>query len=288
MEQLRSIASVPSGGGEVFPASESLTSLTAALDSSSVAIKTALGKLSYLYEDIDEVWKKRKDLAERTSVLEERVRRYNRGDLDRLGERLNDTLQDELRRRDGLDALVAERKRRASEIAKEISVGGISVLQLEEALDELSIVKESEEELEDWVLSVAREKLDDAKKAEEEIFEARTIERLERSECVTPLELAEMVQSEIVKHAADGTGRIDHASLDRGGVVVFADDAYEPNTNDGSQYVQLGQVWWRRYIPEDVEDLMPDGWEDFSVPENIQGAIPAFLKRNLNIAAVSK
>lgn len=77
--------------------------------------------------------------------------------------------------------------------------------------------------------------------------------------CVTPQKAVQEVHAALVRHTTDGIGMEDHA---RGARIVheMTTTTYTPPPQS---HQRLGNVWWRRFIPQDWESLLPSGWEEW-------------------------
>jgi hypothetical protein len=92
---------------------------------------------------------------------------------------------------------------------------------------------------------------------------------------------ASMVYSSLDSESSPGEAKaFDHASLSNGGSIVYGDalnrqlftsKPYTEPSGSGSDDVVVGEVWWRRYIPEDWEfvlDKLTDRqWEETKVQD---------------------
>lgn len=140
--------------------------------------------------------------------------------------------------------------------------------ELERQLDVKALLGESESQLSEWILKVAQEEVDAFKKS---TLESIPQVKRQSSGCPDVAEIVQGVQVELTKFSQDSIGLIDHA---QGADVVYSmtSPTYEPLP---SQEEKLGNIWWRRYIPEDWEQILPDGWEDWSIK------LPSFVYHSL-------
>jgi Sad1 / UNC-like C-terminal len=87
--------------------------------------------------------------------------------------------------------------------------------------------------------------------------------------CLSVKQTAVEVHDALMRYARDGIGQ-----LDRAGYIVhqYTSPTYAA-TNDDATRSTLGNAWWRRYIPQDWEGLLPVGWQSwtnlFALPDHI-------------------
>mmetsp|Transcript_57531 Transcript_57531/g.171575 ORF Transcript_57531/g.171575 Transcript_57531/m.171575 type:complete len:564 (-) Transcript_57531:418-2109(-) len=253
---------------------------------------------------------RRNELSDRTAKLEREVRARNAEELQKLWGRLNATMGEELRRRDAMDESrrsVEEEVKRAKEafgaatLAQEDekaprkkgkgdkeneAAPAVTLDELAEALDRDAILSPTESDLEAWAAELAAAEFRSHAQSEKTKLDDRRKSREERSKCVDPATAGSLVHSDLRKHSADGVGRIDYASLENGGSIVYAEgmtsEPYDPRDDLGK--VRIGETWWRRYVPEDWEQVFPYGWERWMVPaEGWRGFIPSYVWTSLGL-----
>jgi hypothetical protein len=178
------------------------------------------------------------------------IRSANARQLDYLVKKLNDTLLKEMKLRTNSRTNLVE------------GPATVSTDSLIKKFDAKQIMAESEEELQEWVMDIIQEELYDY--VEEQINESG-------EDCATPVDVVHKVQSALTKYSQDGIGITDHA---QGARVVYemTSDSYSPPP-DRSEL--LGNVWWRKYIPEDWERILPEGWQAWNV------GIPSYVYHSL-------
>jgi hypothetical protein len=193
------------------------------------------------------------ELRERTLRVDTLIQQVNTLQLEQLRERLNATVQKEI------EAVAnAEKEASTEEVDPSDDVDTsqfVSLQQLESALNPESLLQESEEMLNELNYKVVQEEVANYRQSHAS------------GSCTTPLEAAQIIQSTFLQ--ADE--QIDHA---RGASIVheMTSSTYQPPPK---QEQLLGNVWWRKYIPEDWERLLPSGWEGWNV------GIPSSLYHSL-------
>jgi SUN domain-containing protein 1/2 len=136
----------------------------------------------------------------------------------------------------------------------------VTLEQLEQQTQLIPMMKDSETQLEEWILQVMDEEI--------ALYHAKVAEMCSSGKCVTPIEAAQLVQASLTTFAHDGVNMVDHA---QGAKIVYelTSDTYIPPTDESHE--RLGSVWWRRYIPQDWERVLPSQWEEW------KASIPSFL-----------
>eukprot|EP00980_Cylindrotheca_fusiformis_P026537 scaffold16380_cov62-Cylindrotheca_fusiformis.AAC.1 len=81
-----------------------------------------------------------------------------------------------------------------------------------------------------------------------------------KPKCPSTVDVVQDVHLALTKFSQDGIGLLDHA---QGGQIVhtLTSPTYSPEPDPEEL---LGNVWWRKYIPEDWEKLLPEGWADWN------------------------
>ena len=140
---------------------------------------------------------------------------------------------------------------------------------LRQQLGLMAVLNESESQLSEWILKIARDELEQYKTTV--LNSAAEGARHEGVDCPAITEVVKDVQVALTKFSQDGIGLVDHA---RGAEVVYSmtSPTYEPPLSENEL---LGSVWWRRYIPEDWEKLLPVGWEHWPV------SMPSYVYHSL-------
>ena len=210
-----------------------------------------LNQLNVLVDENKKLENLEKELVQRTLALEDVIRQANAVQLQYLAWQLNATLEEELQNRAMLEEESVDETTGPN--------NAVTLEQLEEQIHPDRMLAESETTLSEWIQNVISEEI-----ANYHVEEAARV-----GKCVSPLEAAQLVQASLMTHAHDGM--VDHA---KGAQIVheLTSDTYIPPT-DPNQL--LGNVWWRKYIPEDWERLLPSGWENWRV------VVPSFLAHSL-------
>jgi len=161
------------------------------------------------------------------------------------------------------------------------AMGEITPTDLAEQLDIDVIMRESEEEMKEWILTLVKEELKLYKK---EIFDSASQVDVSKqssnsdnshdadtAECPSLTKIVQKVQQALNDHAEDGIGLVDHA---HGASVVnwLTSETYSPFA---VPFGTLGSVWWNKFIPQDWERLLPNGWEKWEV------GIPSYVYHSL-------
>ena len=191
---------------------------------------------------------KQTELLSRHYGLSELTRHVNGIQADILASRLKMSQTRELRSRvPSSDASV--------ETTDPEEETGVTYDELDAAFNAQEILKESNQQLEEWAVeqmlaqvSAATVRMNDRQGAA-------------KPKCISAAEAAQMVQETLVSHSTDTIGIIDHAP---GSKVIYelTSETYSPPPSDGET---LGTVWWRHHIPEDWESILPTGWENWSM-----------------------
>lgn len=208
-------------------------------------------QLRVLVEENKKLENLEKELVQRTLALEDVIRKANAVQLQYLAWQLNVTLEQELQNRAILEEESVDETTGPN--------NAVTLEQLEEQIQPARILAESETKLSEWIQNVISEEVAN--------YHADAAARV--GKCVTPVEAAQLVQASLMTHAHDGM--VDHA---QGAQIVheLTSDTYIPPAHPNQL---LGNVWWRKYIPEDWERVLPSGWEDWSV------GVPLFLAHSL-------
>lgn len=219
--------------------------------------KELVRHLNELIEENKRLEELEKDLVRRTFAVDDLVRQANAVQLKYLASQMNLTIKKELEERESIRNKVNDQK-------EEIDVSNAVTLdQLEEQTLPTLIMDESEKQLEAWILNVIEDEI--------AAYHAEAAEMCSSGKCVTPVEAAQLVQASLSTFANDGVNMVDHA---KGATIVYelTSETYVPPNNDPEQ--QLGNVWWRKYIPQDWERVLPSKWEEWKI------AVPSFLKHS--------
>jgi len=119
--------------------------------------------------------------------------------------------------------------------------------------------------------------------------------------CIDKVDAANSVLDTMKAFWDDRSGIGERRDLLEGSSIVYGpewtSDSYEPfpqqyqkkNNYSMDPKIRLGEVSWRKYIPQDWERLLPDGWKDWdvsflqreSILQNLREFIPAYVWHSL-------
>ena len=192
------------------------------------------------------------DTTNLVNELERLVRLTNVRQLQQLSERLNDALQFELERRAGTKQEKQQQK-------------PVTESYLDSSFDPVMLFAKSEAVLEKWVRDIMEQEIESLVSSAAETGSAVSVDEESNSNtsdesCVSPATAAQEVQSVLLHYSHDGIGRLDHAL---GGVIVH--EMTSPTFVPPAQaHEKLG--YWRRFIPDDIEEMLPTGWKNVRIP----------------------
>lgn len=151
------------------------------------------------------------------------------------------------------ELLNAETTRRRVDNSVAGMVDSISLEFLDEIFDAQKVLAASESQLEEWVSKLMSEEISNLSQLEVAVVSG--------SSCVSVEQGAREVQQAIVDFMNDKIGLKDHAL---GSTVVYelTSPSYQP---PAEEHELLGSWKWRRFIPEDWEQLLPQGWQNWNV-----------------------
>jgi len=153
--------------------------------------------------------------------------------------------------------------------------------ELQEKFNAKTLLAESEYQLSEWILRLVQIELEDYKQnilspttenSHDQGGAGASVVSSSGGGCAPITEVVQDVQAALTRFSQDGMGRFDHA---QGGDIVHSltSSTYIPPPTEQEL---LGNVWWRKYIPEDWEQwLLPAGWEYWNV------GIPSFVYHSL-------
>mmetsp|Transcript_29986 Transcript_29986/g.64231 ORF Transcript_29986/g.64231 Transcript_29986/m.64231 type:complete len:498 (-) Transcript_29986:249-1742(-) len=219
-----------------------------------------------------------KRLSETESRINSMLDSANRRQIQILVDRLDKTLEKELRLRE-LEREEQEKQKNLkvshywalSGILSDINDGiEITTDYLDWRLDTNVIMEESEMEMKKWVLSILEDELTLYKQAifdlapdvdESDSDDSVVVQDKETKDCPSLINIVQKVQEALNDHAVDGIGKLDHA---QGASVVhwLTSETHAPPVGPSGT---LGSVWWSKFIPEDWERLLPSGWENWEI-----------------------
>lgn len=224
--------------------------------------KSVTEAIESLQREIEGLQTLRHQLERQEKSVDRLVARANAKQLEGLIERLDDTLTKELLLRQLTEG---DKEEEDSEEDEEF----VNIEDLEEKFKPTNVLGGSESELSEWALKILQDELNEYKK---EILKPIAGRKGSSTEgCPTAKQVVQNVQAALTKYSQDGIGIIDHA---QGGEIVHSMTSltYVPPPGD---HELLGNVWWRKYIPEDWESWLPTGWEYWNV------GVPSYLYHSL-------
>ena len=223
--------------------------------SNAIKYKELMSQVHELVEEIRRMEELEKELVRRTLAVDDLIRKANAVQLKYLASQVNLTIEKELKER-----VAIEQESHTEEV--DLS-NAVTLEQLQQHAQPIRMVEESEKQIEEWVLRVIEDEI--AK------YHAEAGELFSSGKCVTPVEAAQLVQTSLTTFARDGIGMVDHA---QGAKIVheLTSETYTPPADDPSQLI--GNIWWRKYIPQDWERILPSQWEEW------RAGLPSFLKHS--------
>jgi hypothetical protein len=181
------------------------------------------------------------ELEFQTREVEQLVRDVNAKQLQMLANKLVEIKDRELERREREDVINGD---------------GVTLSELKQLFKPENILKESEAKIEEWILGIVETEM---LELEKDMVAASSPSAPEN--CVTPEQALNVVHGALLKHNRDDIGLIDHAQ----GATILHEFTSETYTPPPEHSQLLGNVWWRKYIPEDWERALPIGWEGWNV-----------------------
>ena len=220
------------------------------------SVNSALEHVSSLVEQAERLKSLSAAVEEHSQAVDELIRLANSRQLEHLIDRLNRTLEQELKLR-------ASDKQHEDLAADGASYETVPLNVLKRTFEIKNILEESENELRQWVIEIIQEEL----AAYERTALSKGVVSETNSDCATPADVVQTVQSALMKFSQDGIGIADHA---QGGSIVhdLTSQSFVPVP---TQTDLVGNVWWSKYIPEDWERALPPGWQDWN------SAIPSYI-----------
>ena len=162
-----------------------------------------------------------------------------------------------------------------------IPAGTVTMESFHEKFNTQELLKDSEQELAKWASKIIKEELAayqssiqlEETKQQVEAHEQAVVASASSSDddsstvttpsCVSIADSAQTVETALMHFSQDDIGMVDYAA--QGATIVYdmTSPSYTPPPSDAER---LGTVWWRKFIPQDWEQmLLPAGWEDWSV-----------------------
>jgi len=217
--------------------------------------KDLLSQVNELMKETERLEQLENELVQRTLAVDDLVRKANAVQLKYLTTQVNLTIEEELKERAAIEELSHK---------EEIDVSNtVTLEQLEQQTQPTEMMEESESQLQAYILRVMKDEIT--------AHHAEVAESCSSGKCVTPVEAAQLVQTSLTTFAHDGVSMVDHA---QGAQIVheLTSSTYTPPADDPNQL--LGNMWWRKYVPEDWERILPSQWEEW------KAGVPSFLKHS--------
>jgi hypothetical protein len=216
---------------------------------------------------VDAIISKSKELETTYAALQERqksidtlVRQANAKQLQALVSRMNETLTKETNRK----RAITEQNKNMQE-ATNNPVDMISINEIRKRLKVETIMEESENDIQTWILEIMRDEV--------KIYQKKLLNEKggSASECPSVVDVVQDIHMALTKFSQDGNGLVDHAHAAEI-VHTLTSGTYKPPPDDSDL---VGNSRWRKYIPEDWEQLLPSGWEKWNT------AIPSYVYHTL-------
>jgi hypothetical protein len=215
------------------------------LDSQTRRIQEAEEYVSILMEMQQEhsvLQEQETSLVERMSTLNQLLQRVQGAQLQALAKRLNDTVQAELASRQAPQEITTEKE------------NGTEVDSLRNSLEIDRRIQDAQEAMQNWMADTMQLHVMELQESQVKASKSRS-----ESSCISPAEGALLVQEALQTHF--------------GGKELPLTVVHHLTSPTYQIPEKLGAVWWRRYIPDDIERLLPFGWRDWNV------GLPSSLRR---------
>lgn len=221
-------------------------------------------KIESLQKEIEGLKTLQDQLQHREQEISRLVALANAKQVEGFMARLNETFVKETTLRK-----ITEKSHKIPTTTKDSKVDFIERNELRSKFNTMKMISDSDFELSEWVLKVAQEELEEYK--QNILKSVSNSSKAVHATCPAVMEIVQEVQAELTKFSQDVIGKIDHA---QGGEIVhtMTSPTYQPPPMETQL---LGNVWWRKFIPEDWENLLPQGWESWNV------GLPAFVYHTL-------
>jgi hypothetical protein len=234
-----------------------------------VSVDSLIEEVKVLIDSKDRLEKYQAVVEQKQQEVDTMIRLANARQLDSFIAQINESIGKEIRLRNAREKALEHEKDNDDE-DDEDNAATVSKKALMKSFETDTIMEDSEQELQEWILSIVKEEID---AYEESLESLKSVEKgaISTGECATVSDVVHDVQSALTRFSQDGIGMIDHA---QGANVVYEMTSPSFMPPSGTSEL-LGNVWWRKYIPEDWERLLPAGWEEWDV------AIPSFIYHSL-------
>lgn len=231
-------------------------------DETLTKLDSLVNELAEEHESLDKL---ERELIERTKELEKLIHTINNRQIEYLSKQLKDTVEAELESRSGNEnETVGANDEDLSQ--------ALSMEELEEAVNGPveKIFNDVDDALENWMVDLVGNYVVDFRKQKALDFVANAAREATLSQdaassssetsssnsCITPAQGAFLIQEALLQQSSAPPDYLATAVV----VHEFTSPTYEAPVTE-----PLGQVSWRRYIPEDIERILPEGWEDWNV-----------------------
>ncbi len=151
----------------------------------------------------------------------------------------------------------------------------VTISEMEHRLTPQQVLAESEAILSEWIRSIIRQEINqlDVTPYLTSSSSSRAKGSSSSSSCVSIETAAEEVYYGLMRYIHDGIGLMDFT---RSIVHQYTSPTYVVDDDDRSS--PLSTVWWNRYIPQDWEYILPEGWQSwkvwtFSIPDHVYHSV---------------
>ena len=143
----------------------------------------------------------------------------------------------------------------------------VTVTELERRLAPENVLSESESILTEWIRSIIKQEINELDVtpfiSSLPSKQSSTVSTDTSKTCISVETAAEEVYVGLMRYLYDGIGLMDytHSIVHQYTSPTFV----MTNEDQSSTTSTLGTVWWNRYIPQDWENLLPLGWQSWTV-----------------------
>ena len=155
----------------------------------------------------------------------------------------------------------------------------VTISEMERRLTSQQVLAESEAILSDWIRSIIRQEINQLdvtsflSLSSSSSSSSSSRAKGSSSSCISIETAAEEVYYGLMQYIHDGIGLMDFT---RSIVHQYTSPTFVVDDDDRSS--TLSTVWWNRYIPQDWEYLLPEGWQSwkvwsFNIPDHIYHSV---------------
>lgn len=246
---------------------ETLRSSTGLLQTGVLSVDSLIEEVNMLMLSKDRLEEYHAKVDQQQLVVDTMVKLANARQLDYFISQINETIEKEIILRSARDIALQHEEEYMEEDDDQDHVATVSKNAMRKSFEVEKIMEEGEREVQEWIIGIVKEELD----AYQESLKSGEHAGASSGKCATASDVVHDVQSALTRFSQDGIGMVDHA---QGASVVY--EMTSPSYMPWSETSELlGNVWWRKYIPEDWERLLPAGWEEWDV------AIPSYIYHTL-------